>query len=858
MLKVTLRSIWEHKRRLVLTIISIVLGVSFMAGTFVLNDSFNQLFDDLFAEGNEKVDTEVRGELLFSDPFGGGDQRALIPADTVDTVADVDGVNAAEPYVVAFGFGSANRVLDAEGDPIGPAQGPPTLLESWIDGSALTPYVVADGRGPTADDEMALNVASAEDGDLDVGDTVTVATQFGNKDYELVGTVRFGTAKSAAGAISAQFTLAEAQRLAGTDGQVQQVLAGADDGISQEELTARIQAALPDDLEAITGEQAAAELSSDVQEGFGFFTILIQVFGVIALLVGIFVIYNTFSIIVQQRTRELALLRAMGASRRQVLMAVIVEGIVVGLIGAALGLGLGILLAQGFLTQIGDDFASGVVISVPTVLRALAIGVIVTLLAAIIPARRATRVPPLAAMRDVAIERTGPSKVRIGIGVGVALLSIYLLAQGWIGDGTTSVQPPVFLGALLLVAAAIIIGPVLAGPSVRLAGRGVSAASGVTGKLAVENAARSPKRTSATASALLIGVSLVGLLLVFGASAKASIDKEISRGFSGDFVVMSEGGGFGGFSGFSPTIAEDVAEVPGVDRVVAQSFNAAEFTYDDGKTVQQFLTSVDPSQLDGVLDPRMVEGAVTDLTDDGILVDVELADAHEVQIGDSIEVQLVGGEKLDLTVRGITDDENVLGYFTITRATYAANVPGPLDAFVFGSVDQGADVDAVIADIDDVVADAPGLVVEDRDGFIGSIADQIAFIVNFITIMLGLSIIIALIGVANTLSLSISERVRELGLLRAVGMNRPQLKRSIRWEAVIMALLGTGVGIVLALVIGRALMKAFEPSGLTVFEVPIGLFVLLLVGGAVVGTIAAIFPARRAAKLPILDAIAKE
>jgi putative ABC transport system permease protein len=254
----------------------------------------------------------------------------------------------------------------------------------------------------------------------------------------------------------------------------------------------------------------------------------------------------------------------------------------------------------------------------------------------------------------------------------------------------------------------------------------------------------------------------------------------------------------------------------------------------------------------------MEVGQIHDLDDDGILIDVESADAHDVTVGDTVNLLLIGGEQLDLTVQGITDDEQVLGLFTITRATYMANVPEPLDAFVYGTIDEGADLDAVLADVDEIVAKVPDLTVEDREGFIGSIADQITFIVRFISIMLFLSIIIALIGVANTLALSISERLRELGLLRAVGMDRTQLKRSLRWEAVIMALLGTVIGIFLALVVGRAMMKALEPSGLTIFQVPFGLLALLLVGGALIGTVAAIFPARRAAKLPILDAIAKE
>ncbi|MFL6206713.1 MAG: ABC transporter permease [Acidimicrobiales bacterium] len=858
MLKVTLRSFWEHKRRLVLTVISIVLGVSFMAATFVLGDTFNRFFDDLFSTGGEKVDAQVEGDVTLSDPFSGQDERAPLPESMVEQVAAVPGVRVAEPYVITIGFGTTNRVLGPDGKALGAAQGPPTLLESWRPHSQLSAYRVEDGRGPEADDEIALDLATFEDSGYELGDTVTVVTLDGNKDYTLVGTVRFGTAKSSGGALSAEFTLAEAQRLADLPGQVDQVVAGAEPGVSQEELAGAIREALPKDVHVLTGKQASDQLSSDVQSGFSIITTIIQVFAGIALLVGIFVITNTFSIIVQQRTRELALLRAVGAGRRQVLTSVLLEAILVGLIGAGLGLLVGVGLATASIAGFGADLG-GIVLSGKTVGAALLIGLVVTLVSALAPAIRATRVPPLAALRDVAIDRSGASRARVALGVLITLAAAFLLSTIWTGDNTTDDIAPIIIGALLVLVAAVIVGPVLAGPSVLLGGKPLAKLSGITGRLAVENASRSPKRTSATAAALLIGVALVGLLSVFGASAKASIDKVVSRGFNGDFVVQAESSGFGpGIGGFSPAIAEQVVATEGVATVAPQALAGAHLVYPDGDEADEVITAMDPSTLTGTLEPTMAEGAVTDLTDDGVIVDVERAREHGISLGDKIHFVLSGGEQLDLRVAALSDEENLLGFFTMTRATYQANAKAPLDTFLYGTVDDGADVDVVVDRVDEAVAATPGLQVLDKEGFIGSIADQVSFFLNFITILLLLSIVIALIGVANTLSLSISERVRELGLLRAVGMDRVQLKRSIRWEAILIAMLGTTVGVALSVGLGWALMEGFASQGFTEFRVPVGSLVVLLVAGAGVGTLAAILPARRAAKLSILDAIATD
>ncbi len=860
MLRVTLRSFWEHKRRLISTVIAIVLGVAFMAGTFVLSDTLDKVFDDLFAEANEEVDTHVQGEVIFSDPFM-GDQRAVLDPALLDEVAAVEGVESAVPFVTTIGFGSTNRVLDDEGEPVGASQGPPTLIESWVEDESLSPYVVQEGRPPQADDEMALNQAAVEDGGFELGQPVTVVSQFGRQEYELVGIISFGTAKSSAGAVSAEFTLAEAQRLAGTDGQIHNIFARGADGISEEDLTARVAEVLPDGAEAITGTEAAAQLSDAVQSGFSFFKIMLSIFGAIALLVGVFVISNTFAILVAQRTRELALLRAVGASKGQVLRSVLVEALLVGFVAAVLGLIAGVGLAKGvtsLLEASGADLpTTSLQIRPGTVIMALVLGLAVTLVAAMVPAIRATRVPPLAALRDVAVERAGASKLRIAFGVVVLVLGAFCLSQAWT-DGSSEALPTVGLGALLIIVGAIVVGPVLAGPSIRTLGLPLPSIKGITGKLATENAARAPKRTSATASALVIGVALVGFITVFAESAEQSVTKEVERGFSGDFVVQSSGGAFGPPGGFPASVAEAAAAVEGVEVVVPLGFGRAEFTYPDGEEATQFLTSVEPERLTEVLDVRMEQGEVADLGDDGIILDVEFAKDHDVTIGDRMQVVVPGGRSLDLEVQAISDDENLLGYFTITRNTYAESVPELLDIQVFGKLADGADAEATLAAVEDAVDDTPSLDVLDRDAFVGDLASQITSFVTVVYGLLLLSIVIALIGIANTLSLSINERTRELGLLRAVGMHKGQMRSTVRWEAVLISLLGTLVGLALGLLLSWAIVTGLKSQGLTTFAVPIPALVVIAIGAALLGTMASILPARRAARLGILDAIATD
>ncbi|MCO8128528.1 ABC transporter permease [Acidimicrobiia bacterium EGI L10123] len=538
----------------------------------------------------------------------------------------------------------------------------------------------------------------------------------------------------------------------------------------------------------------------------------------------------------------------------------LLEALVIGLVAAVLGLLGGIALATAVTAALeasGADLpTSGLVISATTVVTALVLGLGITLLASVVPAIQATRVPPLAALRDVAVDRSGASKPRIVAGVLLLALGGWSLSSAWRVD-----EPEVAtvgLGALALIVGAIVIGPVLAEPSVRILGAALPRLRGITGVLATENAARSPKRTSATASALLIGVALIGFITVFAASARESVVAEVERGFTGDLIIQSEASGFGPPGGFPPAVADTIAAVDGVETTSRIGFTQAQVTYPDGRAGTQFVQSVDPATLSQAFDARMAVGEVTDLGPGGVLVDVGVAEDNDVDVGDVVLLTGTGGQSVQLEVRALSDDLTLLGFWSIDTADYERLVTERQLVQVIATVSDGADVDVVRADVEAALAGVPAIDVLDRDGFIGSLTDQITSFLTLVNALLALSVIIAMIGIANTLSLSIHERTRELGLLRAVGMTRSQLRSAVRWEAVLISVLGTLVGLALGLVVSSALVRSLESFGLTRFRVPVGqLVVVVLVAGAL-GVIASIRPARRAARLDVLDAIAVE
>lgn len=851
MLRLTLRSLWSHKRRLISTSLAVLLGVAFMAGTLVLADTVNRVFRDLFADAYEHIDAQVRGTELFASEIG-PTHRNPLDESLLEEVRAVEGVVGAQPWVMSM----LATMLDAEGRQAGGLVG--VIFESWVDHDEVDfGYRMAEGHPPAADDEVALNVAAAADAGYELGDEVTVILPEGRTTYRLVGTFRFFDADSVAGLVAIQVTLNEAQRVTDRAGDLDGIFVTAAEGVSREEVVERIAPILPDGAEVLTGDQVADEEADDLAEAFGFISQILLVFAGIALFVGSFIIYNTFSILVAQRTRELALLRAVGASRRQLLGSVMLEAAVVGVVAAAAGIGVGMLLAAGamaLLDTVGFDLPSaGLLLSGGTVIAALIVGLVVTLLSAVGPAVRATRVAPLEAMRESAVDRSSASRGRTIAGGLVLAASVAIVVLALVTDAP-DVVPLVGLGAALGLVGLLVIGPVLVRPLAVVLGAWLPRVRGVTGRLARENAVRSPKRTASTSAALMIGVALVAFITVLAASTRTSITAQVEEGFRADFMVQSTGFTF---TRVSPAMADELRDVDGVALVSAMRAGEAQLRFPDGDSTGTFIAAVDPTTFSQVYEFRMDEGELADLSLGGLAVDRRAADGRGLEIGDIVEVTMPDGSSIELTVELLTDDPSTGGW-TMTLEAYEQVSPEQVDNLVGVVLASGVDATAVRGALQAVVDRYPGMTLQDQDDFVSSIADQVTALLNIVYGLLAISIVIAVIGIANTISLSVHERTRELGLLRAVGMTRGQLRATIRWEAVLVALMGTGLGLALGIGFSFVMTRALSTQGLDAFTLPIGQLAVLVVLGAVVGVIAALRPAYRAGRLDVLKAIATE
>ena len=836
-----------HKSRLITTFLAVALGVAFVSGVLVLTDTVNRTFDDLFSDVFRDTDAVVRSNQEIDQGFGGGKVRGTIDEDLVDEVRDVDGVAAADVSVDGFA-----RIIDKDGDPMGnPAMGAPTFGTNWGEVEALNPFTISDGGPPESDDEVVIDRRSAKNAGYEVGDTVPVQTQAGTADYTLSGIAKFGSADSPGGASFAMFTVEEAQRVLGEPGKVSSISAAADEGVSQRQLVSDIEDALGPDagVEVITGAQITKENQDDIQQALSFLTYFLGAFGVIAVVVGIFVIYNAFSIIVAQRTREMALLRAVGARRRQVRRAVLVEAIVVGVVGSVAGFLLGILVAfalSGFLGLPDSSLA----ILPSSVLTALAVGIGVTLLSALIPAWRASRVPPLAAMRDVAVDTSARSRVRLVVGVVILALALFVMVTAALDSRPLYVG----VGAFFVLAGTLLISPVLARPVARVLGAPVARFRGVSGELARDNAVRNPRRSASTAFALMIGVGLVAFFLVLNSSIRQTINDTLDTGFRGDFIITTDDFGM---VGLPPTMADDVAAVPGVARVVPIRFAPA-FIADDTAAVTGTNDGVFTLfELDIVAgEPRLDPGDV--------VVDRDTARSHNLRVGSQVPIRFLndarGAEPPPATVSGIYDSgpaENI-GSYVIGLADYDAAVPTPSDVQVYVQLDRGVSVADAQPAIRDIVKPFPTASVETVDEFKDTIGAQFDPILYLIVVLLMLAIIIAFLGIANTIALSVLERTRELGLLRAVGMRRRQVRSAVRWESAIISLFGTVLGLAVGLLGGWAITRSLRDEGFEAFAIPWGALIAIAVIAGFLGLAAALVPAWRASRMNVLDAINTE
>jgi putative ABC transport system permease protein len=856
MTRLTFRSLATRKLRTALTAVAVVLGVAMISGTYVLTDTIDRAFAGIFQQAAKGTDVSVtpRQAIEGADDDSGGN---AIDASLLERVRSVPGVTSAEGGVF-----SRVAVNGKDGEPI-PSQGPPTFGASVAADPRFETFEAVDGRLPRADDEVALDKATAEDEQFAVGDTITVAGDPGTRRYRLVGIAKFGDQETLAGATVVLMTLRQAQEMTDNVGEFDQISAAAAEGIPPAQLRARVADALGGErVDVRTGQQNADEQTSDIQGEFGFLETALLVFAGIALFVGAFVIYNTFSITVAQRLRELALLRTIGASRRQVLSSVIVEALFVGTIAALLGLAGGLLVAPGIVAlfdAIGVELPTGdTVVATRTVVVSLVVGIGVTLIASLAPALRATRVPPMAAMREgVGLPRRS-GRVRYALAGLLTLAGVVALVAGLFTEGSGSRTASLLgLGAAAIFLGTALLSPQLVRPLARLVGVPIERAYGITGRLARENAMRNPGRTASTAAALMIGLTLVTFVSIFAAGFKGSIDKVVDRSFAGDLTVRNADG----FSPLPLSAKQTIAELPDVERVSGLRFATSRVEGVGGETA---TVGVDPATLGDEYKVEWERGddaVLRGLRRDQVVVDHNWAKDNGYSVGDRLRLLTSTGERPVVTVVGELDEgaAGLLGGgIVMSNDALERSWDERRDAFIFLSWREGADAAAARKRLDGVLESRfPVAESQDREEVKEAQAGQINRLLGLLYALLALSIVVSLFGIVNTLALSIHERTRELGMLRAIGTSRAQVRRTIRLESAITALIGAVLGVALGIAFAAIVTRPLVADGFT-FELPLGTLAALFVIAAVAGVVAAIGPARRASRVDVLRALAYE
>jgi putative ABC transport system permease protein len=848
-LRLSLASLRTHRRRFAGTFGAVLLGVSFLAGTLVMGDTLRASFDTMFGNAAAGTDAVVRSDSVITTPGNAQGTRRPLDTAVLDEIEKTPGVAAAVPSVEGMG-----QIVGSDGKPVG-GQGPPTLAGNWISDGKLNPYELAEGRAPRKSGEAVLNKGAAEKGGLRIGDTTTLRTPDPVR-IEVVGLATFGGEPGMAQVTFAGLTLADAQKyLMPEPERAAGIQVRAEEGTSQERLAASLGDVLPKGVEAVTGQQVAEEDQEMISGQFlTLFTTLLLVFSGIALLVAVFSIHNTFAIVVAQRTRENALLRVLGASRRQVLVATLTEASAVGLVASAAGLAGGVGIAAGLralFPAIGFPFPDGgLVISALSLLLPLGVGVLVCLGSALAPAVRASRTAPLAALRETATESSGVPRLRVLVGLLLTAAGVAATALGASESGRSIWLTTA--GALAVLAAFLVLGPVAAAWAVRALGRPLARFRGVTGALAQRNALRSPKRTAATATALMIGVAVVSLFTVFASSLKATMDTTVSRTFAGHVALSTPSFGAGG-SGLSPKLASRLEELPEVETALGLGKGVARV-----EGAGRELTVTDPARLDSVLELTGVHGSLDGLGKDGLAVSDEEADKHGWRPGSTADLVFTDKKRERFTVEAVYDKNELAGDYVLTRSAWAPHRTQDSDTLLAVTFTGGVSLEDGKEAVTKVARSYGNPSVQTREEYAESSAGGIDMMLTLVYALLALAVLIALLGIANTLTLALHERTRELGLLRSVGQTRAQLRAMVRWESVLVAAFGTAGGLALGGFLGWALVRASDSAGTSVFDLPpLRLGAVALVGLAA-GLVAGVRPARRAARLNMLRAIAAE
>jgi putative ABC transport system permease protein len=848
MWKVTIKGLLAHKLRLALTAIAIVLGVTFVSGTLVLTDTLHGTFNTLFGHIYQHVDFEVRGKAAFanSNNGGGGANRPTIPQSTLATVRAVPGVAVAEGTVSC----PCAQFVAPDGKAI-TTGGAPTIGLSFNPNPQLSSLQLVSGTGPTTPNTVVMDDGTAKKYHFAVGDRVRILLAGPPQTFTISGIVRFGTADNLAGATLAAFNLPTAQSLFGEIGRFDAIDVLAGPGTSKATLQHSIASVLPSGMEVVTGQTVAAESSNQINQALSFFSTALLIFAFISLFVGAFTIFNTFSILVGQRTRELALLRIVGASRRQVFRSVLVEAFILGLIASLVGLGLGVLAALGLealLKGFGITLPSGpLVFQTRTVVAALVIGIGVTVVSAVSPARRAVRIPPVAALADYRSEQEESSRRRIVIGTVIAVAGIVALTVGL-------TQPAIQLVGLGAVSVFIGIGmlaPIVARPMASVIGRPLARTLGISGKLGRENSMRSPRRTAQTSSALMVGLALVSTIAVFGASLSKSATSSVDNAVNADYIITGSNNGPGGFSN---SVGAAAARVPGVT-AVSTVYNG-EFQFQQSLST---LTAVSAVQLSETIILRMDSpgsGAAA-IAKGQLLIDTTTATSKHLGVGSQVPVKFAETGSSTMRIGGIFKANALLGNFVVSDGFFLSHFNNPLPVAVLLRTANSSST-ATGSAVNSALKGYSNLKIQTRAEFKKAQENQVNQLLGLIYALLALAVLIALIGIVNTLMLSVFERTHEIGLLRAVGMKRRQIRAMIRAESVILSLFGAVIGIVVGTALGTAFAASLKEQGITDIVIPFASLVVFLLLAALLGLGAASWPARRAAKLDVLAAIAAE
>ncbi len=858
MLRLALKSLLAHKLRFAFTASAIVLGVAFVVAAFVTADSLRATFDDLAADINTGTDFTVRGEL----PFGGITEANPPPvaAGLLHDIRAVEGVQAAEGSFFVDG------VIPVDGAGNAPSTlGGPIAGTNWTADETLSQYFLIDGRWPVGRSEFALDVATFADYEFSLGRDYQVVTPTGPRTFTLTGTMQFGFPDNAGlGAVFVVFDTDTAQEVLGLAGQFNQIAVRADPGADLAAVGDRIASLLPAGAEAVTSEEAAEEFGNAFETFIGPFQTILLTFAFVVLFVSTFIISNTFNIVLGQRVRELSLLRALGATPRQVRRSVLIESLVIGVAAAAAGIGLGMLGALG-LGALFDAFGASLPdgpmpLRLRTVAWAFAVGVGFTVIASLVPAVKASRVSPVAGLQETTGDDGGHLRLwRPITGAALAVIGLVLTGRGLFADfdSVTAQLLSLGIGAAVVFVAVAVLSPLIAGPVVAALARPLPLILRTPGRLARDNAARSPRRTAATAVALTIGLALVAMVLVVGQSLKDTFSDSLSSAVRADYVISTET-----ISGLPKTLADDLRDsgagtVVGLDTDLVQIFSEVA----PDRIEETYITVADLTDIGEVANLGIRDGSLDRIDPASeLLVHHEAADDWGLSVGDGVELMLISGETLTVTVGAVFTEtqQPFWGEWLIDESLHQQTAAADgFDHWVAVKA-TGAEPESSRALIEQVLSAYPQASLEDRQQFQANAESDLNTVLALVNVFLLFALVVALVGIVNTLTLSVFERTHEIGLLRAVGMTRRQLRRVIRWEAATIALYGAIVGVVLGLGFGVALSVAIPDNIIDQVSVPGAQMVGLVLVAVVFGLLAAVFPSYRAGRMNVLEAIAAD